>query len=360
VGFRGTWYSETGSIQQFDATTGQRIAPAAGQAASNTVNRLMENGSAFRPIFNSGIEASFKASKAFESVQSRAWGLDGLRHIVQPYVNLSYVNSGKDASQLLQVDRLQRSSQLPPIDFPSFNSIDAIDDWNILRLGMRNRLQTRRDDATFNWFEMDSFVDVRFQRPVFTGLDPDPGSYSNFVNRIRWNPLPWVSFSADAQLPLLDTGFTEINSNVYLLLNSHTSLSLGHRFLNDNVLLQDSSRINFGAHYRFNENWAFSMRGFYENRDNTLESQTYELHRDLSSWVASLGVLARNNGTGAKPDYDYTVYFSTISYAGIGFDDRYIEPAWRLVAAIEGINGLLLLGWSTAFFVTIVSRLGRT
>ena len=53
------------------------------------------------------------------------------------------------------------------------------------------------------------------------------------------------------------------------------------------------------------------------------------------------------------------VYFSTISYAGIGFDDRYIKPAWRLVAAIEGINGLLLLGWSTAFFVTIVTRLGR-
>lgn len=63
---------------------------------------------------------------------------------------------------------------------------------------------------------------------------------------------------------------------------------------------------------------------------------------------------------GAVDNLETAVYFSTISYAGIGFDDRYIEPAWRLVAAIEGINGLLLLGWSTAFFVTIVSRLGRT
>lgn len=62
---------------------------------------------------------------------------------------------------------------------------------------------------------------------------------------------------------------------------------------------------------------------------------------------------------GAVENLETAVYFSTISYAGIGFDDRYIEPAWRLVAAIEGINGLLLLGWSTAFFVTIVSRLGR-
>ena len=62
---------------------------------------------------------------------------------------------------------------------------------------------------------------------------------------------------------------------------------------------------------------------------------------------------------GAVDNLETAVYFSTISYAGIGFDDRYIAPAWRLVAAIEGINGLLLLGWSTAFFVTIVSRLGR-
>lgn len=63
---------------------------------------------------------------------------------------------------------------------------------------------------------------------------------------------------------------------------------------------------------------------------------------------------------GAVADIETAVYFSTISYAGIGFDDRYINPDWRLVAAIEGINGLLLLGWSTAFFVAIVARLGRT
>lgn len=64
-------------------------------------------------------------------------------------------------------------------------------------------------------------------------------------------------------------------------------------------------------------------------------------------------------GIGAVDSLETAVYFSTISYAGIGYDDRYITSAWRLVAAVEGINGLLLLGWSTAFFVTIVARLGR-
>lgn len=63
---------------------------------------------------------------------------------------------------------------------------------------------------------------------------------------------------------------------------------------------------------------------------------------------------------GAVSDLETAVYFSTISYAGIGFDDRYINPAWRLVSAVEGINGLLLLGWSTAFFVNVVATFGRS
>lgn len=62
---------------------------------------------------------------------------------------------------------------------------------------------------------------------------------------------------------------------------------------------------------------------------------------------------------GAVNDIATGVYFSTISYAAIGYSDVHIRPEWRLVGAIEGINGLLLLGWSTAFFVPLVARLGR-
>jgi hypothetical protein len=62
---------------------------------------------------------------------------------------------------------------------------------------------------------------------------------------------------------------------------------------------------------------------------------------------------------GAIGDLSTAVYFSTISYAAIGYTDMHIAPEWRLVGAIEGINGLLLLGWSTAFFVAVVIRPGR-
>lgn len=62
---------------------------------------------------------------------------------------------------------------------------------------------------------------------------------------------------------------------------------------------------------------------------------------------------------GAVQTLEAAVYFSTITYASIGFGDAEMAPAWRLVGAIEGINGVLLLGWSTAFFVTVVARLPK-
>ena len=54
------------------------------------------------------------------------------------------------------------------------------------------------------------------------------------------------------------------------------------------------------------------------------------------------------------------VYFSTITYGAIGYSDAAMDEGWRLVSAIEGINGIILIGWSTAFFVTLIGRMRRT
>ncbi|MEI7820539.1 MAG: LPS assembly protein LptD [Verrucomicrobiota bacterium] len=310
IGVRGTWYSETGSTVQTAPLTPLELSAATIKNADGTINRLMKTGSVFRPVFNAGVETSFKASRTYESVQSRKWGLDGMRHIIQPYANLSYVTTDSDGKQLFQIDRLQRTSQLPGIDFPTFNSIDAITSWNIARVGVRNRLQTRRDDSTFNWLEMDSFMDIRLQSPNFGSLDPDPGRYSNFVNRIRWNPVPWAAVTVESQLPLLDKGFTEVNSDIYFMPNDRMNFSIGHRYLNGNVLFQDSSLVNIGAYFRVNDDWSLSARGVYEFRDHIFEYQSYEIHRNLTSWVASIGFTARNNGTATKSQNDYGVTLS--------------------------------------------------
>ncbi|MEO6787531.1 MAG: LPS assembly protein LptD [Chthoniobacteraceae bacterium] len=306
AGIRGTWYSETGGYAQSTTSgTTQTLTSTGQQSATSALNQLVKTGSVFRPVLNAGVEASFKASRAYESVQSRAWGLDGLRHIIQPYVNLSAVSTDTNGKLLYQIDSFQRSSQLPSIDFPSFSSTDSITNWSILRVGARNRLQTRRDDSTLNWLEMDTYFDIRLHAANFGTTDPDPGRYSNFVNRLKWNPLPWAAVAVDSQLPLLDKGFTEVNTDLYFLPNDHMSFSVGHRYINHNVLYQDSSLLTLGAYYRLDDNWAVSARGAYEFRESLFQSQTYEIHKDLTSWVANLGFSLLNNGTSSKALYDY-------------------------------------------------------
>lgn len=59
---------------------------------------------------------------------------------------------------------------------------------------------------------------------------------------------------------------------------------------------------------------------------------------------------------GATATLATAVYFSTITYAAIGFSDTALATPWRLVGAIEGINGVLLLGWSVAFLVAELQR----
>ncbi|MGB8167155.1 MAG: LPS assembly protein LptD [Chthoniobacteraceae bacterium] len=328
---RGTYYQDSGFTEDIAATTEEvdvidpvtglpKVDPKTGkkltkiQIKDPARHELRLEGSVFRPVVNAGLEASFKFSRAYEDVQSRMWGLDGLRHVVQPYLNASFTYTGESPDRILQFDRLNRSTQLPPIDFPQFNTIDSIDNWSIVRLGLRNRLQTRRDNLTFSWLELDTFFDVNIDRPDFGSLLPlsDTGTFSNLFNRLRWSPLPWVNFQLDSQVPLFDDGFTEINTSTSFLVNSNVRLSVGHRYIEGNNQFPDSSLLNVGGYFRLGENWGFSFAETYELQDSVLEGQTYQLHRDLSSWVASLGVSVRDNGGVQKASSNSTLEYGLL------------------------------------------------
>lgn len=50
-------------------------------------------------------------------------------------------------------------------------------------------------------------------------------------------------------------------------------------------------------------------------------------------------------------------YFSTVTFAALGYGDIVIEGPWRLLSAIEAMTGLLIFGWSTALLFTVVQRI---
>lgn len=62
---------------------------------------------------------------------------------------------------------------------------------------------------------------------------------------------------------------------------------------------------------------------------------------------------------GAIGSLEEALYFSASSYATLGHPDIAFPIEWRLLGAIEGVAGFLLIGWSTAVFVTDMNKLLR-
>jgi hypothetical protein len=62
---------------------------------------------------------------------------------------------------------------------------------------------------------------------------------------------------------------------------------------------------------------------------------------------------------GAVPDLPTALDLSTAMFSTLGYDgSEALSPSWRLLSALEGINGFLLIGWSTAYLVGVATRHG--
>ena len=55
--------------------------------------------------------------------------------------------------------------------------------------------------------------------------------------------------------------------------------------------------------------------------------------------------------------FEEALYYSTVTYASIGYGDVLMPHKWRIFGAIEGSVGIIMLGWSTAYLVSLLSRL---
>ncbi|MEP6938037.1 MAG: LPS assembly protein LptD [Chthoniobacterales bacterium] len=315
IGIRGTYYSTTRDVSgiPLPPNTNPFLPDFLLPPVPTSDQPLINAGDKFRTVFNTGVEASFKVSREWEEVQTRTLGLDGLRHIVQPFTNFSFAsNSGVDPAEILQFDRYQPSTQLRPIDFPQFTSVDSIDSWTVWRVGVRNRLQTRRDDLTINWMELETYLDVNFDNPF------DKTRYSNLFNKLRFSPVPWASLVINSQLPAFDRGFSEVNTNITVQPIANLQLNVGHRYLNENPFFANSSLYVFGGYYRVNDNWGVSVQEQYEATTGILEQQRYSINRDLTSWVASLGAVIRNNA--GVNEYGVLLTFTLKAFPKFGFD----------------------------------------
>ena len=265
--------------------------PQAGAAYTNYSSVQGPADSDSRLMFFGGAEAAVKISKDYGNYRSSVFGLDGLLHVMQPYVNWSVLAVDELDPDYPKIDRLTFTTRPRPLDPGRYTAIDEFNSWNILRMGVRNQLVTRRDEQSHEWLYVDTYIDRYMD-------DPEGNrAWSNLYNDVRWQPLPWLGIDVETQFPILADGsdFSELSTRARFMPYENMELSVSYRHLNNHPVLLDSDRINLDVYVRLSENWGVGSLHVFEMDDGTLEVQQYTLHRDFGTWVAGVGVTHRDN-----------------------------------------------------------------
>ena len=93
VGYRGTYYGKTWDLGStiFVPPSNPLVPELHPAATDNSQSHQVRLGTRFEASSIRARKLRFKISRKWEDVQSRAFGLDGLMHVIQPFTDFSYV-----------------------------------------------------------------------------------------------------------------------------------------------------------------------------------------------------------------------------------------------------------------------------
>jgi lipopolysaccharide assembly outer membrane protein LptD (OstA) len=271
-----------------------------------------------RGVFNTGAEVTFKVSRLWPNQRSDFFEVDGLRHIIEPSANYVFVPSPTTPpSQLPQFDSELPSLRLLPIEYPDYNAIDSIDSQNVIRLGLRNKLQTKREDKVVNLLNWDLYTDWRLKPQA------NQSTFADLYSDLTFRPRSWLTLESLTRYDL-NTGLWRMSYNTLTIRpNNIWSWSLGQYYLRDDfspsptALGEGNSVFTSTFYYRLNENWGLRLGQYFNARTGRLQEQAYTIYRDMRSWTAALSFVARDNQNGPH-DYGVSFTFSLKAFPRFG------------------------------------------
>jgi lipopolysaccharide assembly outer membrane protein LptD (OstA) len=272
------------------------------------------NDEAWRKVFNTGVETSFKASQLWAGATNSLLAVDGLRHIIEPSVTYAYVPSpSTPPSQLPQFDAALPSLQLLPVQFPDYNNIDSIDSENVIRFGLRNTLQTRRDGQLDNLLDWNVMLDWRLTPGQDQANLDEPFSnqetFSDLYSDLTFKPRSWIVLDSQLRYAINGGNLNLAFDQLTFTPNERWSWGLGYWYLRSGFdgFTQANNFITSTFFYRLNDNWGLRTRHDFNAADGRLQEQDYSIYRDLRSWTCALTFRVIDNSTGPT---DFTVAFT--------------------------------------------------
>ena len=272
-----------------------------------------------RWVFNTGAEVSFKASRTWPGYESHFLQMDGARHIIQPSINYAYVPKPSAApSELPQFDSELPSFRLLPIEYTDYNAIDAIDTENVMRFGLKNKLQTKRNGNVVDVVNWDVYTDWRLKH------SSDQTTFADLYSDLVLKPRSWLTLGSITRYDIAEQQWRMSLTTLSLQPVESLRFNLSHLYLRDD-LSGTPTALGYGNNvlytdviYRLNENWGVAASHYFNILTGKMQQQRYSIYRDLRSWTAALSFQLQDNGSGGQ---DFTVAF-TFSLKAFPHDNR--------------------------------------
>ncbi len=305
LGVRETWYSHTPMSANYFGDF-----PAYNRGGdSNT-----------RMTFPMGLETSFKMSRVYD-VNDEFWNVHGLRHIIQPVMDFAYMpRPNTPPEELYQLDttgrfsRNMRTTRLLPNDVPAFDQVDALDQMENLRVGVRNKLQTKREGRTVDFVNANIYGE--FRGTPYEGQK----SLSDVYFELESQPLSWVAFDVNSRVSTKGE-LREMNAAIRFIKEREWEIAFSRRYIEDakDYYGVDSDFYSLMTHWLVTENWAVRTAHSFEADSGTLIDQEYELIRDFHDWETALRFryLQYPSRSG---EYEATLLFRLKAFPDMGVD----------------------------------------
>ncbi len=251
AGYRGTYYSKT---FEYDTVTNQVVNTDSNGVVTvedkvSTTER--ELGADLRNVYEVGFETSFKAFRTWDDLIVLGDG-DGLRHVAEPYFKHTYIPE----------------PNLLPKNLPQFDSVDKVDETHTLRLGMRNKLQTRRNQTPVDFVNANVFTDYRIEK------DEDEKDFSDLFFKVELRLSQHLPIDFEGAYDMYESEFSRFSVQAALLANDESALSVDYNYARD-------SYNQAGVELKLfpNASWSFVTYARWDMEGEGLQEHSYYVQR---------------------------------------------------------------------------------
>ncbi len=261
AGYRGTYYSETIDLVRIGTQTVQQA-----------------DGAVLRNAFEIGTEISYKALKLLVA------GDDGLapwRHVVEPYTDYS----------------LRFEPNALPDELYQFDSVDRLDELHQLKIGVRNKFQTKRDGATVDAADVNLYTKLRLN------AEGEQELFDVVTAETEFHPTSWIVLEVDGDYSTQFSVLQRLNTRFRIVQEKYWEVGVEHRYRD-----QQSNLLAADLTINPNTDWGFNVFGRYEFEGSRVEEQGGYVQRNLDCISIRLGgsVLpgyTRTDGSEQEADY---------------------------------------------------------